>query len=341
MSSPSLVGGAALRAYDFPASIVFAISYSILFHVFFYRMLYRRSRTIMIVQPLGFSIERQVMYTLRAIAAWQSTESPHLTKYMQITFALGYLAVADTLSKIIRAVLVNSTNGTPNLDSDQSNHPLVQSHSSRDDPRRRFWYRRWQDALAMINLVAIVCAVIAEIQVYASIDTADNHRVQLLRYASSAAGLLQIFAEVLMLLWALGYAPRVDQRAVRLLLVMTTLLVKRLFNAQSIFKTLTPSRKMIPPIYRLVVMHNTTPDVAAKDHQSLNTAGDKAAFYVVHLVPEYIVVVMLCVYNVKEVFQTGNWGDLRWRDETPKEREKRERKKARAKNSSFELSNMN
>ncbi|KAJ6501612.1 hypothetical protein C8R47DRAFT_233833 [Mycena vitilis] len=324
MSSPaSLVGGAALRAYDFPASIVFAVSYSILFHVFFYRMLYRRSRTIMIVQPLGFSIERQVMYTLRAIAAWQSTESPHLTKYMQITFALGYLAVADTLSKIIRAVLVNSTNGTPTLDSEQSNHPLVQSHSSsRDDPQRRFWYRRWQDALATINLVAIVCAVIAEIQVYASTDTADNHRVQLLRYASSAVGLLQILAEVLMLLWALGYAPRVDQRAVRLLLVMTTLL-------------------MIPPIYRLVVMHNTTPDVAAKDHHSLNTAEDKAAFYVVHLVPEYIVVVMLCVYNVKEVFQTGNWGDLRWRDETPNEREKRERKKARAKNSSFELSNMN
>jgi len=101
---------------------------------------------------------------------------------------------------------------------------------------------------------------------------------------------------------------------------------------------------MIPPIYRLVVMRSTTPDVAAVDHQALNTLADKAAFYVFHVLPEWILVAALCAFNTKEICQTGFKGDHRWRDETPKQRAKRERKareraakKAEAKNASFEL----
>jgi hypothetical protein len=104
----------------------------------------------------------------------------------------------------------------------------------------------------------------------------------------------------------------------------------------------------MPPIYRLIVMHSTTSNINSPDHQSLNTLSDKAAFYVVHLLPEYLVTLMMCAFNVKEICQTGFKGDDRWRDETPKQREKREKKereramkKAEAKNASLELQSRN
>jgi len=130
-----------------------------------------------------------------------------------------------------------------------------------------------------------------------------------------------------MLLWAQRNVPRIDQRAVRFLLTTTTLLT-------------------IPPIYRLVVMRSTTPDIADVDHQSLNTLADKVAFYLFHILPEWAMVAMMCASNVREICQTGFKGDERWRDETPKERAKREKKeheramkKAQAKNTAFEMTN--
>jgi hypothetical protein len=88
-------------------------------------------------------------------------------------------------------------------------------------------------------------------------------------------------------------------------------------------------------------MRHTTPDVHALGHQALNTGADKAAFYIVHMVPEWAVLLLMSVVNVRDICQTGLKGDTRWWDETPKERAKRERKerekarkKAEAKNTS-------
>jgi hypothetical protein len=91
-------------------------------------------------------------------------------------------------------------------------------------------------------------------------------------------------------------------------------------------------------------MQNTTPDIAAPGHQSLNTLPDKATFYVFHVLPEWTVVAMMGLYNTREICQVGFKGDERWRDETPKERVKRESKareremkKAEAKGAALEL----
>ncbi|KAJ6574653.1 hypothetical protein B0H19DRAFT_1371620 [Mycena capillaripes] len=347
MSSPSLVGGISLRAYDLPASIVFAAAYGLLLPVFVYRIVDRRSRTAVIIQALCFAIERPVVYSLRAVVAAQpSTESPGLSEYMQATFALGYLTLVHMVSKLIRSVLVNTTNGTPASESKpQSVHlpPLVSTDSTGfwkpsaplpstpgiEDPRRRFWYRRWSEFLGVLYLAAMVTAIVATAHIYKATDTAANLRDQALRYTSSAIGLTVVILETSTLLWARKNVPRIDQRAMNFLLVMTMLLT-------------------IPPLYRLVVMHSTTPNIATPGHQALNTAGDKAAFYVLHLLPEFLVTTMMCAFNVKDICQTGCQGDYRWRDETPKEREKREKKerekemkKAEAKNASLELTSRN
>ncbi|KAJ7275488.1 hypothetical protein B0H12DRAFT_1227969 [Mycena haematopus] len=324
MSIPSLVGGSAIRAYDLPGATTFAIAFALLGTLSSFRFVDKRWRTLIMLQPMLFAIERQVVFTLRAgVAGHRRTESAGLSKFMQISFALGYLNTAETVLKLIRMVIVNTTNGTPASDG-QSPPSAPSGVPNVDEPRRRFWYRRWTDVLETLFLAALGSAIIATANQSPANETGPNRAHQIERYASSGIGLLLILLETLTLIWA-STLPRIDKRAVRFLLVLTTLLT-------------------IPPIYRLVVMRHTTPDVHASTHQALNTGSDKAAFYVVHLVPEWTVIFLLSMFNVREMCQTGLKGD-RWWDETPKERAKRERKerekarkKAEAKNgSSIEL----
>ncbi|KAJ7823572.1 hypothetical protein B0H14DRAFT_2826042 [Mycena olivaceomarginata] len=295
MSSPSLVGGIALRAYDLPGAITFAAAYGLLLPLLVYRLFEKKWRSVIMIQVFFFAVERPVMFSLRAaVAAKPNTESPGLSEYMQATFALGYLTLAEILLRLVRSILVNTTNGTSTADT-ESHYPAVTqppplvsissgfwkpslpppspSVPNVDDPRRRFWFRRWCEFLLSLYIVAMVLAVVA---------TAHVWKV----YISSAIGLVLVLLESCTLLWASKNVPRIDPRAT------------------------------IPPLYRLIVMHNTTPDFARPDHQALNTRTDKAAFYVLHLLPEFAVVAIMSFVE----------RDERCWDETPKEREKRERK---------------
>jgi hypothetical protein len=58
MSSPALVGGISLRAYDLPGAIVFAAAYGLLLPAFVYRIVDKRSRTAVIFNAICFAIER-------------------------------------------------------------------------------------------------------------------------------------------------------------------------------------------------------------------------------------------------------------------------------------------
>ncbi|KAJ7275487.1 hypothetical protein B0H12DRAFT_1227968 [Mycena haematopus] len=309
MSIPSLIGGTSLRSYDLPGATVFAAAYGLLLPLIVYRLFDKRWRSILIIQTFVFALERPILFSLRASAAARNTETSGLTKYFQAAFALGYLGLAQMVLNLVRSVIVNSTKGTPASESDTS---YV------DEPQQRFWYRRWADFLAVVHLVATVFGILATVRQSAANETGPNHAHQVERYASSGLGLMLILSETLTLIWA-STLPRIDQRAVRFLLVLTTLLT-------------------IPTIYRLVVMHNTTPDIRAPTHQALNKGVDKAVFYVVHLVPEWIVMFLFSTFNAKDICQMDFQGDRLW-DETPKEREmreKRERKRA-AKKSGLEL----
>ncbi|KAJ7275489.1 hypothetical protein B0H12DRAFT_1066331 [Mycena haematopus] len=324
MPSPSLVGGIALRAYDLPGAITFAVAYGLLLPVLICGLCKRGWRTAALCQVLGLAIERPIMFSLRAVVAAQpNTESPGLSEYMQLTFALGYLTIADILLKLLRTVLVNSTIGTPTSDAEARPVAVTELVSTPsgfwkptlppplppnvDDPQRRFWYRRWCEFLLALFLIALVIAVVATSHTWSPNELGWNRVIQALRYTSSAIGLTLILLEACTLLWAQKNVPRINQRAVRFLLVLSTILT-------------------IPPLYRLVVMHSTTQNISAPDHQAQNTQSDKAAFYVLHLLPEFIVVSILSFSNIRDICQIGFEGDERWRDETPKEREARERK---------------
>jgi len=79
------------------------------------------------------------------------------------------------------------------------------------------------------------------------------------------------------------------------------------------------------------------------DPSSLNTSAGKAAFYILHVLPEWLASVTLFAENIRKTFGTGLGGDYRARDETPSEKEKRHaayenrRNKKAAKEAAYEM----
>jgi hypothetical protein len=67
-------------------------------------------------------------------------------------------------------------------------------------------------------------------------------------------------------------------------------------------------------------MHNRTTSLVSTAPGSQNTAVSKATFYTLHLLPEWIASAMLVGVNIREVFNTGPFGDYMWRDPPGKRR---------------------
>ncbi len=61
----------------------------------------------------------------------------------------------------------------------------------------------------------------------------------------------------------------------------------------------------------------------------LDKGTAKAAFYIFHVLPEWIATLLLVGYNTRKTFGTGFIGDWRNKDETEKQRKKREAREAK------------
>lgn len=87
--------------------------------------------------------------------------------------------------------------------------------------------------------------------------------------------------------------------------------------------------------YRLSVMWARTTSLSAPS--VFNTGGGKVIFYVFHILPEWLAILMLHAENIRKTFGTGLIGDWRRRDETEKQRAKREEREAKRKEKKMEL----
>lgn len=74
-------------------------------------------------------------------------------------------------------------------------------------------------------------------------------------------------------------------------------------------------------------MRYKTTSLTAPD--PLNSSGQKAAFYILHVLPEWLITLVLVGYNVRKSFGTGPMGDWRWHDETEKEKQRRLKREAK------------
>ena len=78
---------------------------------------------------------------------------------------------------------------------------------------------------------------------------------------------------------------------------------------------------------------------------SLNTPSGKAAFYICHVLPEWLASLTLFADNIRKKFGTGLLGDYRFKDETESQKRKRharmakrrEKKAAKALEGNFDL----
>jgi len=295
-----------------------------------------------------FAIERIVIYSLRATQARNATKrlSPGLLTYQQISFGLGYIGIANDMINIIRCMLVNTTfsietyyqapasKDAPLIPKDGENNIQAYHKGSGEflisgwqrerftgkpregDPdyaKRRATFRRLTGIAGLLFLAATVPGIIAH-QHFGNLlkNTSQANSDYKLRYASSAVALLFILLTAAATVWAYVKLPRVRPKAVSMMLAICTLMT-------------------VISIYRLSVMYNWTDSESflSTGPNTLNSSGAKAAFYILHALPEWLATVLLFSTNVRMVFGTGLFGDWRRRDETAEERAKREEKERR------------
>lgn len=106
--------------------------------------------------------------------------------------------------------------------------------------------------------------------------------------------------------WALFRLERVPRAAAGLVFANATLLV-----GSPLLQVLLPnalSHQNIVTIYRFAVLPATTASLTSTSTDSLNTTGDKAAFYVFHAAPELISAGTLMFIDVKKMFGLSLWG---------------------------------
>ncbi|KAF9227453.1 hypothetical protein BS17DRAFT_862691 [Gyrodon lividus] len=335
VSFPSPVGGVSLSS-DFGPSIFFAILYALLLPIFFVRLASKRSRAILSVNAVLTAFERVVIFSLRA---WQSQtpakqSSPGLATYMQLTFALAYIAVASDTVQLLRCLYVNSTKGPALEHVDIIDSPVGSTSSSQiplsparanspyslddgalqfDQPRQRFFYRRFTDILKLVFLAATLPGIVGNAKYKNSFDNAGTgNEVLITRYVSSGIALALIVFVATLIIRA-RHLPRV--RPIHVIFILAILAC----TASS-------------AIFRLAFMYHHTTSLTSTAPGSGNTPLEKTTFYVFHMFSDWMAAALLLVPNVREMFATGMWGDWRAMDPSPQElawARKRKESKAR------------
>ncbi|KAL0945506.1 hypothetical protein HGRIS_000990 [Hohenbuehelia grisea] len=113
MTFPTPVGGASLP-FDFAPSVLFAVMYGCLVPILLWRCVHPRSWTLATAGSVIFSIERIVVFALRASQSNNESRrlSPGLLTYSQLTFATGYISIAQDIVSLVRCLIVNASFGT-------------------------------------------------------------------------------------------------------------------------------------------------------------------------------------------------------------------------------------
>ncbi|PCH41219.1 hypothetical protein WOLCODRAFT_162904 [Wolfiporia cocos MD-104 SS10] len=318
---PTPVGGLPLSD-DLAPSIVFAALYGCLAPLVLYRMISPGSRCIMLLPTAILATMRVVDLSLRA---WQATtpvgqKSVHIIAFLQANYATGYMSLGETLLALLRCLLVGTTKGHSSIDgvpenglSDGSTALRLDAVAGGTTPKNQTTSslqvasdtEQCEDAQQRRKLFRKLC-VIAALIYYADIGLGsatgglyDNitsssstaNALQILRYMSAGMTLGLLVATFVAATHVLIISPR-HRNAALFILLITCLAT-------------------VPAIYRLVVMRFKTIAFQSTAPGSLNSQGSKATFYVFHILPELVGAVCLFSLNVRTLFETGAWGDIR------------------------------
>ncbi|KAI1791184.1 hypothetical protein LXA43DRAFT_1094786 [Ganoderma leucocontextum] len=338
---PAPVGGVP-DALDLAPSILFAVLYASIVPVVIWRMTHPQSRNTVLIATSFFSVERLVAFSLRAKAATSAEfrASPGLETYLQATYGGGFIAIGQDLANLLRALLVASTLGGDMI----ARHKLTPYHvrkakaqtesdiieltargasaekldEGRDDSeidvdggdpatgneivdqaQLRQRIRKWcVVAMILFQLGAVLSATAGGMYKNA-LNGRDGTLVRSLWYASTVVGVVLLVSMALTALCACYKLPRVPRSSALLIVIVACLL-------------------SVVGIYRVTAISHSTTSLSEDASSAQNSAGPKAAFYVLEAAPEFLSIAILVSLNARRVFGTGPWGDLRRRDPKPK-----------------------
>jgi len=272
----------------------------------------------LLVSTIIFSIERIVIFSLRAAQAHSEKRrfSEGLLKYMQISFGLGFIGISNDLVGLLRCLLVNATFGSDKYEestaaSSKDGVMKPPPEGTPDMAKTRFWLRRFTDVVNLLYIAATVTGIIANSTYPQGMkDPALGNRNARLRIASVGICLFLTFVLLAAVYWGKWKLKRMSMRGAAVFSILVSVIC-------------------VISCYRLVVMPMKVTSLS--EPGGLNSPGGKAAFYVCHVLPEWLASLTLFADNIRKTFGTGLVGDYRFRDETEKEKKSRLAKIARRK----------
>ncbi|PIL33535.1 hypothetical protein GSI_04158 [Ganoderma sinense ZZ0214-1] len=345
---PAPVGGVP-DALDFAPSIFFAALYAILVPFALWRIVHPRSRNVVLIATTFFCIERAASFSLRATMARDATvrASVGIDVYLQTVYSGAFIAVGQDLANLLRALLVSSTLGgdmvalhklTPShVRKAQKVQTLAQKRMDREVALAQFYVtkgqegeaydvddgasstsgtavsapefqdqtglrkkiRVWFGVAGLMFILATIVSAMSGGNFSSAVAGGSGDLVRLLWYVSTALALVLLVAIALTAVFALKKLPRVPRTSGLWIIVVACLL-------------------SLVGIYRLTVISNLTTSLLLTGPGTHNAPADKAAFYVLQVAPEFLSIAILVSMNVRHVFGTGTWGDLRFNDPKPK-----------------------
>ncbi|KAH6902478.1 hypothetical protein BKA70DRAFT_1229115 [Coprinopsis sp. MPI-PUGE-AT-0042] len=311
MAFPSPIGGIPLPS-ELGACILFIVLYSFLLPFMVRDVLDRRSRTFVSLGIMAFSIERIVVYILRALQTRNEDMrlSNGLINYQQTSFGIGYVGLSTDLLGAFRCLLVNPTYGPERYAESPAAatkdcYMVPPREGDVDRPRERFWARRISDAALVLFLTAIALSVIGNSSYSATFnDAGKSERSYIFRRVSASIALFGITTLGSATMWSYMRQPRAGKRCVITMSVVTVLIA-------------------VVASYRLSATKNKTAALGSMEPGSLNTVSSKILFYIFHAAPEWLVSAIVLSINVRKTFGTGPFGDWRGVDESPAQKERR------------------
>ncbi|KAH7099971.1 hypothetical protein BKA62DRAFT_620637, partial [Auriculariales sp. MPI-PUGE-AT-0066] len=318
---PTPVGGIPMHI-DAAPSIVFAVLYGLLFPFIISRFFIPGRRSMLLINVILCTVERVVVYSLRATQALNPGRrtSSGLLIYLQLSFAQGFVQIAQDTIPLLRCLIVNASGGPHHLEPSRYRKQL--DPAPEDLPSARKRVRIFTNIFNLVWLASTIPGVAGFTKYGKALhDQMVGDKLQELRYVSTGVALgLMLFTAA----WISTVMVRmrsIDKGACRWLLLMLACMV-------------------VVCIYRLVVMQYHIPELLYTGAGSQQSAGAKAAFYLLHCLPEWIGSALLVVPNTRQRFQTGPWGDWRnfdgqkgcaeaRKEATEKKRQKREEREAK------------
>ncbi|KAK4050913.1 hypothetical protein OIO90_004889 [Microbotryomycetes sp. JL221] len=269
----TLLGGYPTKRQDLAACIVFAIAYALLLPLIIHRFFHKSSRCTILIRPTIFTIIRLATFIVRAVQSGMSDPSIALYITEKVLLLCGFILLCEPLLALLEYHLKRNFN------------PELELQHGRDVLHLGI-------VAARIALMTALGLGIATGSLFSNIYDAQGqvqmgvvNTIKGLRYSNAALCIVVTVSTVLIAIVASIRDQNLPRKATLFLEI-----------AGSVLCFLEKLQQTVSSAYKLGLY-------AHRPVASPLSARMKAVFYILCLIPEFIVTSMLFVTNVEEWFE--------------------------------------